>query len=442
MWSRPAAKQEVSGRRPYMNLTTYGQFSRSVHEHYAGHRFPLQVSIEMTRRCPLECLHCYNNLPMGDQNARSQELSTEEHFRLLDETAELGVLWLLYSGGEIFARKDFLDIYTYAKKKGFLITLFTNGILINEKIADYLRDWPPFSIEITLYGKTRETYEALTGIHGGYHRCLRGIRLLRERGLPLKLKTVPTSINKHEVLAMKQFAEEELGLEFKFDSLINPRIDCSQSPLAVRLTPEEVVALDLHTPKTAAEYRQLAERDLSRPPALENVDTVYSCGGGIKSFAIDPYGHMTICVLSHRESYDIRTGSVWQGWEKFLLEVRNRKRKRLTKCLSCRIQSLCSMCPANGELENGDAESPVDFLCQVAHLRAMALGFEVPGHGECDCCAGGNAHADLVESAHRIRSKEIDAEQWTGPQTLLPILSNQTVPSGSTCGGCGKEPCQ
>ena len=92
---------------------------------------PLQVSIEVTRRCPLECLHCYNNLPMGDLDAKQRELTKEEHFRVLDELVEMGCFWILYTGGEIFARKDFLEIYTYAKKKGFLITLFTNGTIIN-----------------------------------------------------------------------------------------------------------------------------------------------------------------------------------------------------------------------------------------------------------------------------------------------------------------------
>ena len=156
-------------------------------------------------------------------------------------------------------RKDFLEIYTYAKQKGFLITLFTNGTMINEKIADYLAEWPPFAIEITLYGRTRETYEKLTMIPGSYDRCLRGIELLKERKLPLKLKTVATSINKHEVMAMRRFAEEELGVEFKMDGQINPRIDCSQSPLAVQLAPEEVVALDMAAPKGMSEYPQTSE---------------------------------------------------------------------------------------------------------------------------------------------------------------------------------------
>jgi radical SAM protein with 4Fe4S-binding SPASM domain len=417
---------------------SYGAFSADLHQRQAGQRVPTQVSIEVTRRCPLECLHCYNNLPMGDMEAKQRELSKEEHFRMLDELVEMGCFWLLYTGGEIFARKDFLEIYTYAKKKGFLITLFTNGTIINEQIADYLVEWPPFAIEITLYGRTRETYEALTAVPGSYDRCLRGIKLLKERGLPLKLKTVATSINKHEVLAMQQFAEEDLGVEFKVDGQINPRIDCSQSPLAVRITPEEAVALDLCAPKRVAEYRKLAKAGLESPPALSQIDTTYSCGGGMNSFAINAYGEVGICVISQQETFGIRDSGVRSVWEESLLQLRNRKRRTVTKCVECRIQSLCGMCPANGELENGDRESPVAFLCNVAHLRAAALGVEIPAHGDCEFCAGGSEHKGLMESARRIMNKEVDVENWAGPQQILPILNTSSVVAGG-CGSCGNH---
>jgi radical SAM protein with 4Fe4S-binding SPASM domain len=421
-----------------MEQLTYGAFSADLHQRQAGQRAPMQVSIEVTRRCPLECQHCYNNLPMGDQDARSREMTTNEHFRVLDELVEMGCFWLLYTGGEIFARKDFLEIYTYAKKKGFLITLFTNGTLITEKIADYLVEWPPFAIEITLYGRTKETYEVLTQIPGSYERCLRGIKLLRDRGLPLKLKTVATSINKHEISAMRQFAEEQLGVEFKIDGQINPRIDCSQSPLAVRLTAEEVVALDLHAPKGVSEYRRLAKRDLENPPKLAKNETVYFCGGGMNSFAINAYGGMGICVISQQETFSIRGVGARRVWEESLLHLRTRKRTRMTKCIQCRIQSLCGMCPANGELENGDRESPVKFLCNVAHLRAAAIGVEIPEHGACEFCAGGSEHDALLESARRIASKEIDVESWVGPQHLLPILNNPSL-AAAGCGSCGNH---
>jgi radical SAM protein with 4Fe4S-binding SPASM domain len=415
-----------------MNSASYSEFSLSLHNHFDQKRVPLEVSLEVTRRCPLECQHCYNNLPMGDLGARARELTKEEYFGILDELADMGTLWLLFTGGEIFARKDFLEIYTYAKRKGFLITLFTNGTVINEKIADYLRDFPPFAIEITLYGRTKETYEALTAIPGAYERCMRGIRLLLERHLPLKLKTVGTSINRHEVAGMKEFAEQELGVEFKFDSLINPRIDCSRAPLGVRLSPEEVVALDLHWPKVAAEHRSNLEREMQAP--LDPRSTVYSCGGGLKAFAIDPYGNMSICVLSHQETYDIRKGSVRDGWQHFLMNVRRRQSTRPTKCTSCRIRSVCSMCPANGELENGDAESPVDFLCEVAHLRASALGFDVPQHGECEFCENAERRRALIDAARRITTQETDPATWIVSQPLLPVLNSGSV---SGCGGCG-----
>lgn len=395
----------------------------------------MEVSIEVTHRCPLECQHCYNNLPMSDEKARASEMTFEEHVRLLDQLVEAGCLWLLYTGGEIFARKDFLDIYTEAKKRGFLITLFTNGTMITPRIADHLAQYKPFSIEITLYGATPETYETLTGIPGSFDRCMKGIRLLRERGLPLKLKTVPTTINHHEVYEMKRVAEEELGITFKFDPLINPRTDCSQSPLAVRLSPEQVVALDFYDPERMGEYLQLVEKELAaNTPACEQK---YTCGGGHNGCAIDPTGRMTICVLSHRDGYDLRSGSFQEGWEGRLSEIRNLKTTRQTICTNCHIKSLCSMCAANGELEGGDAESPVDFLCQVAHLRAFALGIQVPAHGECDCCAGGRHHNALKGSAERINSHSPAPDKvipFSGAGALLPVLNRAS--GGCSTGGC------
>jgi hypothetical protein len=96
------------------------------------------------------------------------------------------------------------------------------------------------------------------------------------------------------------------------------------------------------------------------------------------------------------------------------------------------------MCPANGEMENGDKESPVAFLCNVAHLRAAVIGAEAPAHGECEFCAGGSEHEALLESARRIRSKEIDVDGWVGPQSILPILNNSSVSAGG-CRGCGSH---
>jgi radical SAM protein with 4Fe4S-binding SPASM domain len=415
-----------------MDTISYGEFSQTFHRRTLRQQLPLSGSIEITRRCPLTCVHCYNNLPMSDRQAASSELTREEHFRILDQLADAGCLWLLFTGGEIFARRDFLDIYTYAKRKGFLITLFTNGTMITSRIADYLAEWRPFAIEITLYGRTKETYERLTGIPGSYEKCLRGIQLVLERKLPLALKSVAVTINAHELDAMQAFADE-LGVGFKFDSMMNPRIDCSQSPLAVRLTPEDCVALDLDNPRRVSEWRVVA-REFSGPAnPPDRADDLYHCGGGVTSFAIDPQGGMSICVLSQQDKYDLRTGTLREGWDVALRQVRSRKITRPTKCTACELKSsLCMMCPANGELENGDPESPVDFLCRVAHLRAYAFGLPVAPHGRCEYCEGGEHYDALRRSAETLLR---DASSKP-PAKLLPMIAAPATGGGCGSGGC------
>jgi radical SAM protein with 4Fe4S-binding SPASM domain len=407
---------------------SYQSFTERIVSSTAGRRIPLSGTIELTNRCPLNCSHCYNNLPMNDIAARKRELSTNEYKDVLDQLAELGALWVCFSGGEIFARRDFFDIYEYAKNKGFLITLFTNGILIDERVADRLAELRPFSIEITLYGRTQETYDELTRIPGSWAKCMRGIELLLERKLPLKLKTVAVSVNKHEIFDMKTFAEE-LGVDFKFDSAMNPRIDCSSSPLAVRLTPLEAVDLDLRDPARVEAWRALAKTSVMRAlPAAGETPQLYDCGGGVSSWAIDPYGNLTICVLSHVDTLNLREYSVAEAWE-LLGNVRRKPATRPTKCTNCGMRSLCGMCAAQGELENRDAESPVDFLCHSAHLRVSVLGLEFPPHGECEYCVGGSAHDVIVR----------DTEQAVSAGSA-PIMRS-SISSDASCGTGGCSTC-
>lgn len=419
-----------------VETAAYAAFSARLHDRVQRSRIPVNVTVELTRRCPLACSHCYNNLPMADAEARREELTTEEHCRLLDQLAEAGCLWLLFTGGEIFARRDFLDIYTYAKRKGFIVTLFTNGTLITTRIADTLVEWRPFDIEITLYGRTRETYERLTRVPGSYDRCLAGVRLLKERGLPVSLKTVAVTVNKHEIWEMKRFVEEDLGLPFKFDAMMTPRIDCSQSPVGVRLGPEEIVELDLLDPGRMKEWQEFSCEFIGPQQAAGHEKDVYHCGGGINSFAVDPLGRMSICVLSHQETYDLRRGTLEEGWNHFLARVRNKRITRVTKCTACQLKSVCGMCPANAELEAGDPETPVDFLCHVAHLRALTFGWPIPPHGSCEFCSGGARHEEVARSAAALRGPGGDrrARKRTIP---LPMAAPDLAASGGGCsGGC------
>ena len=386
-----------------MEIQSYEDWSLEVHREVMAHRTPLSGTIELTRRCNMKCVHCYNNLSTSHPASRRDELTYQEHRRILDEITDAGCLWLLYTGGEIFTRSDFLDIYTYAKQKGLLITLFTNGTRITPRIADYLAEWRPFSIEISIYGRTPSTHDRISGIPGSFERCMRGIRLIMERRLPLILKSMALTLNKHELRDLKRFAEEELGLEFRFDAMINPRIDCSLSPLAVRLTPKEVVALDLDDPERMTGWTQFCEHFHGPMPQRNGHHPRFSCGGGQNAFAIDPTGRLSPCVLWCESTYDLRKGSFRAGWEDFLLKLTQEEVKKKSKCLKCEIRAMCGMCPANGLLEEGSPDKPVDFLCQVAHLRAHVLNLSIPPHGECEYCKGGSKHQDLMKSVENLR---------------------------------------
>jgi MoaA/NifB/PqqE/SkfB family radical SAM enzyme len=250
---------------PYIPLTPYSDFSLRLHEQAAGQRIPLVGSLEVTERCNLGCAHCYINLPAGDYGARRRELITREMYQILDQVVDEGCLWLLLTGGEPFVRPDFLDIYTYAKKKGLLVTLFTNGTTVTPRIADHLAEWRPFAVEITLYGATQETYERVTGVKGSFERCMRGIQLLLERGLPLKLKTMVMTLNQAELGEMRALARI-LGVEFRYDPVLNVRLDGGRSPQEFRIPAEDVVALDLADEQRMQGWRDFQEQ-YAGPPA-------------------------------------------------------------------------------------------------------------------------------------------------------------------------------
>ena len=162
-------------------------------------RVPLEGTLETTFRCNLACVHCYVNQPAGSRAERAKELELSRLKALVDELAAEGCLDLLLTGGEVLLRPDFPDLYLHAVRAGLRVTVFTNGTLVTDKIADLFAEFHPACVEISLYGMTRETYERVTRVPGSFDRCLQGIRKLHEARVPLKLKTMVLSWNAHEV---------------------------------------------------------------------------------------------------------------------------------------------------------------------------------------------------------------------------------------------------
>jgi radical SAM protein with 4Fe4S-binding SPASM domain len=351
------------------------EFFESWNQRLEGKRIPLKLTMEVTERCNLRCVHCYINRPASDAQARQREMSLARIADILDQAADLGTLWLLLTGGEPLLRPDLEDIYLYAKRKGFLTTLFTNGTLMTPALADLLAEWPPEIVEITLYGRTRETYEKVTGVPGSYDRCMRGIDLLLDRGVKLGLKTVVMTHNLHEFGEIRRFAEDR-DLRFRYDPVIRPRLqdDHKPDPRALRISPEEVVALEEAQPGGGEEWVRLRDKYAHVPASAE----LYGCNAGIKVAHVDSFGHMRLCMGAVADSFDLAQGEMRDAWNSWAYEVRARTFTKDFACRHCDKAILCGRCPGFAQLENGDPESPVDYMCRIAHLRAEKF-WSVPG---------------------------------------------------------------
>lgn len=343
----------------------YHDFVVSLEKRIGQHRYPYSGSLEVTPFCNLRCVHCY----VSHCEVPADPMNYQDWARIIDEMAAAGSLWILFTGGEPFLRPDFLDIYTYAKKKGFLITIFTNGTLITPAIADYLLEWQPRNIEITLYGATKPTYESVTGVPGSYDRCIRAIDLLLERHLPLQLKTVAITTNWHEIGAMTQYAEK-LGVHFKWDAGIMPRIDHGLDPTRFRLSPEQIVELELSSPERLQDWTRFCDSHWGPFPD----ESLYLCGAGRHSFFVDPYGRLSLCLVARKPSFDLREGTLADGWNSFIPCLISQRASPKNECRGCELIAICGRCAAWAELENADPNTRVSWLCRVAQSRVNRLG--------------------------------------------------------------------
>ena len=363
------------GKQEKNILESKSDVATQIWEKARVERLPILGSIELTRRCNLKCPYCY--VGFARDTPPENELSRKEICSLFDQFTERGCLFLTFSGGEPFFRDDFRSIYRYAIQKGLLITIFTNGTLIDREMADFLANYPPGFIDITIFGATEDIYEKVSGVKGSFLRCREAIKLLKERSIPFGLKSVINTINHEEILEMKKFAEG-FGKQFRFDTLICPELNGSHHGTKYRLTPREIIQLDCQDPER---WQGWLSFDCGEWGPVQS-DRLYKCGGGQCSFHVSSSGQLGVCVLDTNFRYNLIKGSFQEGWDQFIPWVRKKIDHGDNKCSNCEIRAICNICPAWSTLETGSPEKMVKFLCQIAHFRAILLKRTGERHNE------------------------------------------------------------
>jgi len=336
------------------------QFRKRV----AKERIPLSGSIDLTHRCNLQCIHCYLD-PQGSKRKNIQEeMSTDQVIRVLDEITSAGCLYLLITGGEPLIRRDFHAIYRRAKENGLLITIFTNGTLIDSRILELFKELPPKAIEISLYGATADTYERISGVKGSYKRCMENIQQLLDLHINLKLKTILMTTNQHEFYDMEKIAKD-FGVPFRFDAALFPRLNGDTSPMKLRVTAEEAIEKEFSEPQRRREWEEFYDHFKEIPSSNHQ----YECAAGLTYFHIDPYGNLQPCLMCIGHKVSILGGKFMAGWQEEMPKVRKIEMNPDQICYGCPKRILCGYCPPFFELENGSETSISTFLCSMGQLR-------------------------------------------------------------------------
>ncbi len=343
----------------------------------------ISLVLEITSRCNLDCHHCYINLPAGDQAARDRELTLDEINDITDQAVSLGAIWCLITGGEPLLRPDFADIYLYMKKKGLLVSVFTNAVLITDEHIRLFRKYPPRDIEVSVYGVTEKTFGDVTHKPAAFQRFKHGLDLLLESGVEVRLKAMALRSTYHELPDIARFCREKTKDYFRFDPLLHLRFDGNdlrnREIAGERLSPAEVVEIERADPERLAALQNHCDR-LINPHFAETTCThLFHCGAGKTSVTVSSDGILRLCSsLWHPDCvYDLRKGTLQDAWRNFIPAVRDLRSHRkefLENCQVCPLVNLCLWCPAHAHLETGELDAPVENFCMLAHARAEALG--------------------------------------------------------------------
>lgn len=343
---------------------------------------PWSFSLEITARCNNNCRHCYINLPAGDATARAEELTLEDILYIADQAVEMGAMWCLITGGEPLLRPDFPDIYLGLKRRGLLVGVFTNATLIRKHHVELFKHYPPRDLEVTVYGVTRTTYETVTRCPGSFDAFSRGLHLLLDQGLKVRLKAMALKSNLHEMSQIADFCRNRGRGLYRFDPVIHLRYDrsaCRNAEIASeRLTPTEIVALERSDPERFQILQQSCEPLIDSSVHNTCCDHLFRCGAGIGEFAISYQGLYRLCssLTASGACYDLRKGTLREALRDHVPRVRRLRSRNATflqTCQTCQIANLCLSCPAHAYLETGEMDGQTPYFCEVARARASML---------------------------------------------------------------------
>ncbi|MFX0093445.1 MAG: radical SAM protein [Candidatus Hodarchaeota archaeon] len=339
--------------------------------------------IELTERCNFNCIHCYINQPATNHALKEQELSTEEIKSIFREAAALGCLQVRFTGGEPLLREDFEELYLFTRKLGMKVLLSTNASLITPRLVDLFLQVPPLEkLDITIYGMTDRSYFNVTRTSNAFNDVKKGINLLIQNKIPFETKMTLSQRNKNQIDDFDIWTQKKTNKQGLPPCVLvlHPRghrdskIKNHQIK-KIRLSPKEILEILTRNKQTYDNEMKLFCRKFLGPVGKN----LFSCGAGKDTLTISAYGDVQMCtLLRHPDTvFNIKKRTIQSiisnDFPK-LLETKATNPNYLTRCAKCFLKALCDQCPARAWMEDGTLDTPVDYLCEIAHAKAYYLG--------------------------------------------------------------------
>jgi radical SAM protein with 4Fe4S-binding SPASM domain len=322
---------------------------------------PMHALLELTNNCNWWCRHCY----ITHRPAKG-ELTLDEIRPVLDQLAELGVLFLTFTGGEPLTRKDFFSIAEYARQRDFSFSLFTNGTLITPAIADRLKELALERAEISILGAKAATHDAITQVEGSFDRTIEGARLLIDRGITVQLKTTWMKSNIDESEEIYDLVDS-IGASFKTSTLIIHRRDGSAENTDLVAEESQMWAMRQRRLDRYPDAQLPAD-----PPPLseEEKRNTVPCGIGQTSIRIDAYGNVYPCAAVNILLGNAKTTpltEIWHGSEE-LKKIRAIRLIDLPECSVCDLWQRCTRCTGLALMETGSLLGASPQACRVTRI--------------------------------------------------------------------------
>jgi radical SAM protein with 4Fe4S-binding SPASM domain len=319
----------------------------------SGLSIPVQAILELTYHCNLRCVHCYVDVVEND------ELTLDEWKNAIDQLKSAGTVYLLFTGGEVLIRDDFLDIATYARRAGFFIGLLTNATMITPDLARHIADLKPFGITTSLFGASAATHERVTRVAGSFERTIEGIRSLVAAGQAPLVQTLIMNYNVQELPQIEALVTS-LGADSSIDIGLAPSKTGADYPFRCEPSIEQLAACGWRP-------------DVTDVADIGQHDKWGLCKAGKAMCSVSPDGTVSPCPVFPLKLGNLRRSNFEAFWRlepcAELRYLRSMRRTDLYACHQCDLEAYCRRCTGITYLESGRCDGPSPNACRQAQMR-------------------------------------------------------------------------